>query len=560
MNKQSDKITALYCRLSHDDGIQGDSNSIVNQKAMLTDYAKQKRYSNLKIFVDDGYSGTNFERPAFAEMIELVETGQIERIIVKDMSRLGRDYLKVGMYTDIVFPERDIHFIAINDGVDSLSGTSNDFTPIRNLFNEFHARDTAKKVKAAMEHKGKSGEYLTTNPPFGYMKNPENSKEWIIDEPAAEVVRRIFNLCIAGKGPTQIAKQLQIEKVLKPTAYWQSIGVWTSKSVPQNLYGWDTQTVKGILAKIEYLGHMVNFKTYRKSYKSKVKLDNPKENWVIYENVHDAIVTKEQFDRVQELRENKRRNTKNGKTSLFSGLLRCADCDAKLYFCTAKHFEPKQDHFVCSNYKSNTGTCSAHFIRDEALNRIVLHHLQNVLLFARQFETAFVRMISEKSVDERKKELAEMKRTIQKNNRRIGELDALFKRIYEDNVALKISDDRFMKLSAEYETEQQNLQSEVARLETEVFAGEEKAVNIGQFLDTVKRYTEITELTSTIVNEFISKIVIHAPDKSGGKREQQVDIYYNAVGIVNILPKETLDDLNKQKQQQRTAILLVTMR
>jgi len=524
---------------------------------MLTDYAKQRHYSNLKILVDDGYSGTNFDRPAFAEMIELVETGQVERIIVKDMSWLGRDYLEVGMYTDIVFPERDIHFIAVNDGVNSLSGTSNDFTPIRNLFNEFHARDTAKKVKAAMEHKGKSGEYLTTNPPFGYMKNPKNSKEWIIDEPAAEVVRRIFNLCIAGKGPTQIAKQLQPEKVLKPTAYWQSIGVWTSKNTPQNPYSWDTQTVKGILAKPEYLGHMVNFKTYKKSYKSKVKLDNPKENWVIYENVHDAIVTQEQFDRVQELRKNKRRNTKNGKTSLFSGLLRCADCGEKLYFCTAKHFEPKQDHFVCSNYKSNTGTCSAHFIRDEVLNRIVLHHLQNVLLFARQFESSFVRMISEKSVDERQKELSEMKRTIQKNNRRIDELDMLFKRIYEDNISLKISDDRFAKLSAEYEIEQKDLQSKVVRLETEVTAGEEKAVNIEQFLTTVRRYTEITELTPTIVNEFISKIIIHAPDKSSGKRKQEVDIYYNAVGIVNVLPKEDfnkmIEERSKSKQQQRTA-------
>ena len=408
-----------------------------------------------------------------------------------------------------------------------------------------------------MEHKGKSGEYLTTNPPFGYMKKPENPKEWIIDEPAAEVVRRIFNLCIAGKGPTQIAKQLQTEKALNPTVYWRLKGLNTNNHAPTNKYHWTTETVKRMLERHEYLGHMVNFKTYRKSYKSRTKLDNPKENWIIYENVHDAIVTKEQFDRVQELRKNKRRNTKNGKTSLFSGLLRCADCGEKLYFCTAKHFEPKQDYFVCSNYKSNTGTCSAHFIRDEVLNRIVLHHMQNVLLFARQFEMSFVRMISEKSVDERQKELSEMKRTIQKNNRRIDELDRLFKRIYEYNISLKISDDRFAKLSAEYEKEQKELQSEVARLETEVAIGEEKVLNVEQFLATVKRYTEITELTPTIVNEFIRKIVIHAPDKSNGKRTQQVDIYYNAVGIVNVLPREEfnkmIEEHSKSKQQQRTA-------
>jgi len=288
---------------------------------------------------------------------------------------------------------------------------------------------------------------------------------------------------------------------------------------------------------------MVNFKTYWKSYKSKIKLDNQKENWVIYENVHDAIVTKEQFDRVQDLRKNKRRNAKSGKTSLFSGLLRCADCGEKLYFCTAKNFEPKQDHFVCSNYRSNVETCSAHFIRDEVLNRIVLHHLQNVLLFAQQFETAFIRVVSEKSVDERHKELSEMKRTIQKSNRRIDELDKLFKRIYEDNVSLKNSDNRFMKLSAEYETEQKDLQSEVARLETKVTAGEEKTINIGQFLATVKRYTEIIELAPTIVNAFISKIVIYVPDKSNGKRMQQVDVYYNAVGIVNVLPKEEFNEM-----------------
>lgn len=554
LNKQSNKITALYCRLSHDDGLQGDSNSIVNQKAMLTEYAKQKHYSNLKILVDDGYSGTNFDRPAFIELIELVESEQVERIIVKDMSRLGRDYLRVGMYTDIVFPEHDIHFIAVNDGVDSISGVSNDFVPIRNLFNEFHARDTARKVKASMAHKGNSGEYLTTNPPFGYMKNPNNPKEWIIDKPAAEVVRHIFNLCIAGKGPTQIAKQLKSEKVLNPTVYWQMRGLTTNNKASANQYHWTTETVKRMLEKMEYLGHMVNFKTYRKSYKSRTKLDNPRENWIIYENAHDAIVTAEQFDRVQELRKNKRRNTKSGKTSLFSGLLECNDCGAKLYFCTSKHFESKQDHFVCSNYKSNTGTCSAHFIRDEVINRIVLEHMQNVLLFAQQFEQAFVRMVSEKSIDERHDEIAKMKHTLQKHNRRIEELDRLFKRIYEDNVSSKISDERFAKLSGEYESEQNDLQLEVTRLETEVTIGEEKAVNIEQFLATVRRYTEITELTPTIVNEFISKIVIHAPDKSSGKRKQEVDIYYNAIGVVNILSKEEFNALlEKCNQQQRTA-------
>ena len=556
MRKQSDeKITALYCRLSHDDGLQGDSNSITNQKAMLTEYAKQKGYKNTRTFVDDGYSGTTFDRPAFTEMMAIVESGQVCRVIVKDMSRLGRDYLKVGMYTDIIFPERDIHFIAVNDGVDSLNGTSNDFTPIRNLFNEFHARDTAKKVKDAMILKGKSGEYLVTHPPLGYMKNPNNPKEWIVDREAADVVKHIFELCIAGKGPTQIAKQLREEKVRVPTAYWQQKGINTSNSVPLDPCRWTTETIKRMLSKLEYLGHMANFKTHRKSYKDHKKIDNPIEDWLIFEDVHEQIITKEQWDKAQELRSNKRRNTKTEKKSIFSGLLVCDDCSSKLYYCTANSFTENQDFFTCSNYRSNSGICSAHFIREQVLNQVVLKHLQGVLSYAQQFENSFVRQVSEKSSEDRRKEIAEMKRTIGRSIRRIEELDKLFKRIYEDNVSGKISDERFDKLSAEYETEQKDLQEQVARLETDVTSGEEKAVNIEQFLITVRRYTNIDELTPTIVNEFISKIVIHTPDKSSGKRRQQIDIYYSAVGIVNIPTHEELEQLRLEckAKQQRTA-------
>jgi hypothetical protein len=457
------------------------------------------------------------------------------------------------MYTDVIFPEKEVRFIAINDGVDSANNTGNDFTPIRNLFNEFHARDTAKKVKDAMALKGKSGKYLATNPPYGYRKNPDNPKEWLIDQDAAEVVRTIYMLCMEGKGVTQIAKTLRSTQILTPAWYWREKGMKAGGILSADRYRWMPDTVIGILEKSEYVGEMVNFKTYRKNYKSHRKLDNPKENWLIFEDAHDAIIDRPIWERVQELRKNKRRKTKIGKTSIFSGVLVCADCGAKLYYCTSRVFSSNQDHFVCSNYKSNTGTCSAHFIREQVLIKVVLEHIQRALRYIQQFEASFVRDKYEQSFEDRRRELIETKRGIIKANSRIGELDTLFKHLYEDHVIGKLSDERFQAMSGGYETEQRQLKADVTLMETDVAKGEEVTADFQVFLANVRKYTDIPELTPLIVNEFIQKIKVHTPEKVIGKRHQDIEIFYNAVGVIDIPTPEELEALEVVARKHRNS-------
>ncbi|MBR0597795.1 DUF4368 domain-containing protein [Sinanaerobacter chloroacetimidivorans] len=546
MQRQSDTITALYCRLSRDDELQGDSNSIVNQKKMLGKYAKDNGFLNPVFFVDDGISGTTFDRPDFQRMIELVEDGKVSAVIIKDMSRFGRDYLKVGLYTEVMFPEKNVRFIAVNDGVDSAYG-DNEFTPFRNIINEWYCRDTSKKIRAVFKAKGQAGEHLSTHPPYGYRKDPANPKQWLVDEEAAQVVQRIFDLCVAGLGPTQIARRLTKDGILTPTAYLQQQGQKTTNPVPANPCRWVTETVKRILERMEYLGHTVNFKTCRKSYKSKKKLENPPEDRCVFENTHLAIIEQVQWDRVQELRKNKRRPTKTGRTSMFSGLLYCADCGAKLYYCTANGFEERQNHFVCSNYKSNTGTCSVHFIREVVLYTLVLEHVRGIIRYVRQFEKVFVKQVSRKSAEEQKTALAGKRKALQRAQERTEEIDRLFKRIYEDSASGRLSEERYEKLSADYEAEQKDLQSKISDLQAELTEEEQQAEDTGQFLATVRKYTDIWELTPTILNEFTSKIIIHAPDKSSGKRKQKVEIVYNGVGILDI-PELTDEMLRRNRE------------
>lgn len=355
MKRQSDKITALYCRLSRDDELQGDSNSIVNQKNILSKYAEDNGFCNTQFFVDDGYSGTNFNRPSWEKLIALVEDNQVEAIIVKDMSRLGRDYLKVGFYTEVMFVEKNIRFIAVNNGIDSANQTDSDFTPFLNIINEWYAKDTSKKIKAVFKAKGEAGKHLATVPLYGYMKSPNNPQEWIIDEEAAEVVKEIYRLCLEGYGTSQIAKILQREKILTPCSYWTANGRINGYLMPDNPYRWIANTVSEILKKKEYLGHTVNFKTHKKSYKSKKKIDNPESEHMIFENTHEPIIDLDTWERVQELRKNKRRPTRTGKTNMFSGIAYCADCGQKLYYCTTKYFESRQDHFVCSTSRKGRG-------------------------------------------------------------------------------------------------------------------------------------------------------------------------------------------------------------
>ena len=550
-NRQSEqnKITALYCRLSQDDGREGESNSIVNPKALLNEYARKHRFKNLQFFVDDGYSGTNFDRPDFRRMEQGIENKEIGTVIVKDMSRLGRNYLQVGIYTDIVFPENDVRFIAVNDNVDSAVQTDYDMTPIRNFCNDLYARDTAKKIKSTLKMKGESGKHLTTIQPFGYEIDKEDKNKWLIDEEAAKTVRYIFKLCADGLGPTQIAKRLQEEKVLTPTAYnLQKSG----KLLPLNPFKWAQNTVGRILERVEYIGHTENFKTTSKDFRSKKRVWNDKENRKLFEDTHPAIVDKFLFNTVQEIRKHKRRPTATGKISIFAGKVFCADCGAKLHYCTANGFKNNQDFFVCSNYRSNTGTCTGHYIRAVTLNRLVFQHTKNVLSYIQQFESTFVRKEREKVDKQHRMSVDKAKVDIVTLKRRDEDLDTLFKRIYEDMVSGRLSAERFDKLSTEYEEEQRQVKKTIIELQTLIDSGEQSEFDLKEFLRNVRKYTDPEELTAEMLNDLVDKIVIHAPDKSSGKRRQKIEIYYRAAGIINIYSDDCIAEDGRKERWQKS--------
>lgn len=545
--KYPDNITALYARLSQEDALDGESNSIANQKKILLKYATDNGFPNPAFFIDDGVSGVTFDRPGWNEMIQLAEAGKVRTVIVKDMSRMGRDYLKVGYYTESFFAERDIRYIAINDGVDSDKG-DNDFTPFRNLFNDFYARDTSKKIRAVMRAKGNAGEHLCTNPPYGYQKDPADKKKWIVDEEAAEIVKRIFALCIAGKGPMQIAKLLTAQHVLTVKAHYaQRAG----KPLPEKPYHWDPKSVAGILEHPEYTGCTVNFKTYSKSHKLKKRLHNVPENQRIFPNTQPAIIDEHVFVRVQELRENKRRPAKQAeRQGLFSGLLYCADCGSKLHFATGKNMTPQQDCYRCSRYKSNTGDCTMHFIREETLKLFVLQRIFDVTALFFDDAMAFMEAAKKQRFQEAEKEAKKRKREIAQAEKRIAELDRIFKRIYEDDISGAISHERFLKLSADYEAEQKELTEQVKAWREAVETFEQDQADFASFAAIVRKYVGIRELTPTIVNEFVEKIIVHVPDKSSGHRRQKIELVWNFIGEVN-LPGD--DQTVERQRKDRTA-------
>ena len=542
-----DNITALYARLSQEDALDGESNSIANQKKILMKFATDSGFPNPAFFIDDGVSGVTFDRPGWNEMIRLAEAGKVKTVIVKDMSRMGRDYLKVGYYTESFFAERDIRYIAINDGVDSDKG-DNDFTPFRNLFNDFYARDTSKKIRAVMRAKGNAGEHLCTNPPYGYMKDPADKKRWIVDEEAAEIVKRIFNLCIAGKGPMQIAKLLTAQHVLTVKAHYAQRD---GKPLPEKPYQWSPKSVAGILERPEYTGCTVNFKTYSKSHKLKKRLHNALENQRIFPNTQPAIIEEQVFARVQELRENKRRPAKQAeRQGLFSGLLYCADCGSKLHFATGKNMTPQQDCYRCSRYKSNTGDCTMHFIREETLKLFVLQRIFDVTALFFDDAMAFEEAARKQRFQEAEKEAKKRKREIAQAEKRIAELDRIFKRIYEDNISGTISHERFLKLSADYEAEQTELTEQVKVWRDAVETFEQDQADFASFAAIVRKYVGIRQLTPTIVNEFVKKIIVHAPDKSSGHRRQKIELIWNFIGEVN-LPGD--DQTVERQRKGRTA-------
>ena len=528
-NVDQQKITILYCRLSNEDLVDGESNSIANQRNILSSYAASHGFTNTKVLVDDGYTGTNFNRPGVQEGLALVEQGLVGTWIVKDMSRFGRDYLQVGRFTEIVFPSYDVRFIAVNDAVDSAKG-DNDFTVIRNVFNDFYAKDTSKKVRAVMKAKGTSGRHLG-GPPYGYRADPQDKNHWILDEDAAPVVKRIFDLTIAGVGPSRIARILEADEVLTVKAlYAQQKG----KPLPERPCHWIEQSVVNILERMEYTGCTCNFKTHSKSYKLKKRIPNALEDMFILPDTQEAVVPKEQWDRVQELRKHKRRMTKAERQGLFSGLVVCADCGSKLHFATCKNFEGRQDHYICAKYKSGRGTCSAHYIREDVLRDVVLERIRAVTEYIRADVEGFQEEWLMCRREEQEKSIREDKRRLEKAKKRLADIDKLITRIYEDMVLGNLSQERYQKMLEGYEAEQAALNNEVIGLEDWVATREEMEDNVDQFLALMEKYVDIPELTTTIVNEFIKQIIVYAPDKSSGKRTQKVKIVFNFLEEVEV--------------------------
>lgn len=514
----AEKITALYCRLSRDDELQGESNSITNQKAILQKYADDNGFSNTMCFVDDGYSGTNFNRPDWQRLVGMIDEGLIGTIIVKDMSRLGRDYLQVGMYTEMLFPNNDIRFIAINNGVDSINGTENDLTPFINIFNEFYAKDTSRKIRAVFKNKGNLGKPLTTNPPYGYLKDPEDKHHWIIDEEAAPVVKDIFAMCIAGKGPSQISKELIRRGIPTPSEHYRDLGIGCPAKTSKQPGFWQQRTISDILMKQEYLGHTVNFKTYKKSFKCKKKVWNDPSEWVIFENTHEAIIDQETFDIVQRIRDGRRRLTPMGEMPVLSGMLYCADCGAKLYQVRARGWTHEQEHFVCATYRKIKGGCTSHQIHNVQVEEILLRHLREITSYAREHEDEFIQLVTKQNEKELDRRLRDSHKELEQAKARIAKLDTIVQRLYEDNIDGKISDERFSRMSATYEEEQKLLESRSEELQEFINASKEQRLNVDSFLKLLHKYTEITELTAEIIRTFVERIEVFQPEKIPGTR------------------------------------------
>ena len=529
-------ITALYPRLSHEDELQGESNSISNQKRILETYAKQNGFSNLRWYTDDGYSGANFQRPGFQAMLADIEAGKVGTVIVKDMSRLGRNYLQVGMYTEMIFPQKGVRFIAINDGVDSAQG-ENDFAPLRNIFNEWLVRDTSKKIKAVKRSKGMSGKPITSKPVYGYLMDEDEN--FIIDEEAAPVVRQIYSLCLAGNGPTKIARMLTEQQIPTPgTLEYRRTGS-TRRYHPGYECKWATNTVVHLLENQEYTGCLVNFKTEKPSYKLKHSIENPPEKQAVFENHHEPIIDRETWERVQELRKQRKRPNRYDEVGLFSGILFCADCGSVMYQQRYQTDKRKQDCYICGSYKKRTADCTAHFIRTDLLTAGVLSNLRKVTSYAAKHEARFMKLLIEQNEDGDRRRNAAKKKELEAAEKRIAELSAIFKRLYEDSVTGRISDERFTELSADYEAEQKELKERAARLREELSKAQEATANAEKFMNVVRRHTTIEELTPTLLREFVEKIVVHESVALDGKRRgklrrQEIEIYYSFVGKVEL--------------------------
>ena len=534
-NKKSRDVTAfLYERLSRDDNMDGESYSIGNQKKLLTKVAKEKGYTNLVHFFDDGISGVTMDRPGFADMIQQLEQGKAAAVFVKDLSRLGRNYIEVGRLTEEFFPNHDIRLVAVSDNIDTDEG-ENELAPIRNLFNEWYARDISKKRRISNKIKGNAGEPMG-QPPYGYIKDPENPKRWIVDEEAARVVRRIYRMTLEGVGTEQIAAKLEEDGVLTPRAYWHSKGInrpGKVKDLPPT--HWNSSSVIKMLSVQEYCGDILNFKTYSKSYKNKKRLENDRENWAIFKDVHEPIIERAVFEQVQQKRgKMRKRQAKDGERSMFSGLLVCADCGSNLHF----HFNqgnPEIKYFNCSNYKGNRGTCgSTHYVRVDFLEQVVLGEIRRLTKYAGLYEDDFLKEVIGHSRQAEETERRLKEKELKSLLARDDELDGLFERIYEDNVSGELSDDRFAKMSRRYEEEQKELSEKIKKLRSEIEKQSSRATSTELFVSIVRKYTRARKLTPRMLNELVEKIEVYNAEKIDGEWVQRLRIHYNCVGKMNI--------------------------
>lgn len=534
-NKKSRDVTAfLYERLSRDDNLEGESYSIGNQKKLLAKVAKEKGYTNLVHFLDDGISGVTMDRPGFVEMIRQLEQGKAAAVFVKDLSRLGRNYIEVGRLTEEFFPDHDIRLVAVSDNIDTAEG-ENELAPIRNLFNEWYARDISKKRRISNKIKGNAGEPMG-QPPYGYIKDPNDPKHWIVDDEAAQVVRRVYSMTLEGFGTEQIATQLEKDGVLTPRAYWLTKGIKRpGKGKQQPPTKWNSSTITKILSLQEYCGDILNFKTYSKSYKNKKRIDNDRENWVVFQDVHEAIIERAVYEQVQQKRGKiRKRRTNNGEHNMFSGLLVCADCGSNLHF----HFNqgnPEIKYFNCSNYKGNRGTCtSTHYVRVDFLEEVVLGEIRRLTKFVSLYEDEFVKAVighsQQAEQTDRKLKEKELKTLLARDE----ELDGLFERIYEDNVSGKLSDDRFAKMSQRYEDEQKELSEKIKKLRSEIEKQSSRSMTTDMFIGLVRKYTRARKLTPRMLNELIEKIEVFNAEKIDGVWEQRLRIHYNCVGTIEI--------------------------
>ena len=534
-NKKSRDVTAfLYERLSRDDNLEGESYSIGNQKKLLAKVAKEKGYTNLVHFLDDGISGVTMDRPGFVEMICQLEQGKAAAVFVKDLSRLGRNYIEVGRLTEEFFPDHDIRLVAVSDNIDTAEG-ENELAPIRNLFNEWYARDISKKRRISNKIKGNAGEPMG-QPPYGYIKDPNDPKHWIVDDEAAQVVRRVYSMTLEGFGTEQIAAQLEKDDVLTPRAYWLTKGIKRpGKGKQQPPTKWNSSTITKILSLQEYCGDILNFKTYSKSYKNKKRIDNDRENWVVFQDVHEAIIERAVYEQVQQKRGKiRKRRTNNGEHNMFSGLLVCANCGSNLHF----HFNqgnPEIKYFNCSNYKGNRGTCtSTHYVRVDFLEEVVLGEIRRLTKFASLYEDEFVKAVighsQQAEQTDRKLKEKELKTLLARDE----ELDGLFERIYEDNVSDKLSDDRFAKMSRRYEDEQKELSEKIKKLRSEIEKQSSRSMTTDMFIGLVRKYTRARKLTPRMLNELVEKIEVFNAEKIDGVWEQRLRIHYNCVGTIEI--------------------------